>query len=185
MEEQENTATIGSFASDQVAPLLPATASTPEAARRINFFVALLTYWLVPKRIGPHLAVGTWKRAWAAHVIAVLLAAILPVLIVTGARWFTPAGLHELRVEAAQVVIATASGAVSISFWGIVLIPVGVVFGAELLLVLLAILLMPWCAGGDSAGSVFKRSLKNGLLVHDVLGHYCSRIRMVDCLGKL
>ncbi|HSW47399.1 MAG TPA: hypothetical protein VLM89_17685, partial [Phycisphaerae bacterium] len=33
--------------------------------------------------------------------------------------------------------------------------------GLQLVLILVAVVLMPWCAGGDSAWSVFKRSLKN------------------------
>lgn len=62
---------------EHVAPLLPATAPAPEPARRINFFKALALYWLMPRRYGPHLAVASFRRAIAAHILAMILAGVI------------------------------------------------------------------------------------------------------------
>lgn len=150
-----------SITSDHVAPLLPATAPAPEPARRINFLVGLLLYWLMPKRIGPHLAVGTFKRAWAAHVIAVTLTAAIVVAWALYANGFSIWSLHELRVKLAEVVIVAAATSAGVPSWFTGAVLIGSIVAGELALVLLAVFLMPWCAGGDSAWSVFKRSLKN------------------------
>lgn len=143
-----------------VAALLPATAAPPEPARKINFFKALLLYWLFPKRYGPHLAVGTWKRAILAHVLSVLvfLAACLPAF----SREIRAFNLHDLREDAARMVVIMAAQTTRGSIeWIPVLLTLLCVPLAELAMVLLAILIMPWYAGGDRAGSVFKRSLKS------------------------
>jgi len=60
-------------ASSHVAPLLPPTAPPPEPARRIHFIKALLLFWLLPRRYGPHLAVGSFRRAFTAHLISVVV----------------------------------------------------------------------------------------------------------------
>jgi hypothetical protein len=147
--------------SDHVAPLLPATAPAPEPARKINFLKALLLYWLMPKRIGPHLAVGSFKRAWAAHVIAIVLTAAVVgawALYANGLSIWSP---HELRVKLAEMVIVAAATTVGVPSWFTWGVLIRAIVTGELALVLLAVFLMPWCAGGDSTWSVFKRSLKN------------------------
>ncbi len=143
-----------------VAPLLPATAPAPEPARKINFLKALLLYWLFPKRYGPHLAAGSWKRAMAAHALSLLalLAVFLPALA-------TELDRHDprrLREQAAYAVLTMAAQTSQNSFAWVpaLFIPLGIPL-AEPGLVLLAILIMPWHAGGDRAGSVFRRSLKS------------------------
>lgn len=161
MADNSATQSSPSFAPDQVAPLLPATALAPEPARHVNFLFALLAYWLVPKRIGPHLAVATWKRAWAAHFIALFLAVVLPILIVAGFEWLHGFGLHELRKAAALGVVSIASVLASVPAGYLAFVVFGPIPALQIVLILLAILLMPWCAGGDSAWSVFKRCLKN------------------------
>lgn len=70
--------------------------------------------------------------------------------------------LHQVRVLLAQVlalvVIAVTTGCIDLASLAAVL---GSVPGVELAIVLLGVMLMPWCAGGDRATSVLKRSVKN------------------------
>src|SRR5512146_2106251 len=81
-----------------VAPLLPATAPPPEPARKINFFKALLLHWLVPRRYGPHLAVASWKRALAAHVISmVILAAAMVAILPLATQGMNLPRLYTVR----------------------------------------------------------------------------------------
>jgi hypothetical protein len=155
----------------QVAPLLPATAPMPEPARRVNFFKALLLYWLLPGRYGPHLAAGSFLRAYLAHGVAMITA-----LAILGARFFwqehwelaalrdlaTRDGLYGLRIAAAEAVVKLAIESTSPWFdWTPFIVAAAALPAIELGLPMVAILLMPWCAGGDRAGSVFRRSLKN------------------------
>lgn len=144
-----------------VAALLPPTAPPPEPARKVNFFKALLLYWLMPRRYGPHLTAGSWTRALAAHLLALLAAAAMFLPILLEDFSLTGLDLHTLRAIGAQWVIDAAIQSASgqwdwlpalMTLLGLPLLEVG--------LVLLAILIMPWYAGGDRAGSVFKRSLK-------------------------
>jgi len=149
---------------EQVAHLLPATAPRPERARRIPFWKGLLCYWLMPGRLGPHLAVGTWKSALAAHTVSVLFSAGIVgyILLTNYANAMQSSGLHGIRVALARTVIELAVGTTSTSWnWVPPLLTVLLVPMAELALVAVAILAMPWCAGGDSALSAFRRSLKN------------------------
>jgi len=162
MTEPQRINPSSAFARDQVAPLLAATAPEPEPARRINFVFAFLAYWLVPKRIGPHLAVGTWKRAFAAHALALLVTPIVIAAISIAFAVVHYPNFHELRSAIAEGVLIAASGSMltpwlGLPSWGIAV----AVISVEAVPVILAVLFMPWCAGGDSAGSVFKRSLKN------------------------
>lgn len=165
MSEAVHISTMPSSGAEQVAHLLPATAPAPEPARLISFWKGLFFYWLVPGRLGPHLAAGSFKRAFAAHAISVLAA-----LSVAGYIFlveFTRSsgngqGLHGLREALARGVLEAAIATASTSWsWVPPLLFVGVTPVAELVLIVVAVLAMPWCAGGDSAWSVFKRSLKN------------------------
>jgi hypothetical protein len=145
-----------------VAPLLPPTPAAPEPARRINFVKALLLFWLLPRRCGPHLAVGSTWRAFAAHAIAILSGCLAIGIVAVGEnydRWPSP---HELRVGAAWGVLNMAVASATSGWnWLAAIVIVGAVPLAELGIVALATAFMPWCAGGDSAWSVWKRSVKN------------------------
>jgi hypothetical protein len=149
-----------------VAPLLPTTSPAPEPARRISFLKAVVLFWLLPRRYGPHLAVGLLRRALAAHGVSVLLAAVLIGDRVLAEEYEMALDLHRIRIAAAEGVVALAARSAWLGWnWRLAAIDVGIAaaiaVGTELALVLLAIVVMPWCAGGDRAGSVFKRSLKN------------------------
>lgn len=152
-------------AADQavVADLLPATASVPEPAKPISFLKAMLLYWLMPARLGPHLAVSSWRRALAAHVVSILLALLVlsvPAVIALQHSYPGVRTLHDFRTLAAELVIAAAAASTS---WSIepLLLTLAAVPLSQVLIFGLAVSLMPWCAGGDSAGSVLRRSLKN------------------------
>ena len=150
---------------DQVAALLPATAPAPELARRVSFWKGLLFYWLVPGRLGPHLAVGSWRAALAAHALSVAFAlAVAGYLTLIGviAAFGYGSGLRGLREGlACSVLNAAMATSATASSWTVPLLMLGIVPAAELALVVEAVFVMPWCAGGDSAWSVFKRSLRN------------------------
>jgi len=169
--------TADPFASaGQVARLLPATAPKPEPARRVNFLKALLLFWLMPKRYGPHLAVASLWRALAAHILGVLfvLGLIFIEPVTTEFRAYLDRTqqhshkveghtiVHHMRVAAACNVLQLAAWSAQ-SPWGQLsaLSVLGSLFLTELAVMLLAVVAMPWCAGGDRAVSVFNRSLKN------------------------
>lgn len=145
-----------------VAPLLPPTAPVPEPARRINFFKALLLFWLLPRRYGPHLAARSFRRAFGAHLISVVIGLCVAVPLLLQAAELDPFSFSALRARAAEVVIAMAAGSAGGTIgWAVPLMVLGAVPLGELGLLAVATALMPWCAGGDSAWSVWKRSVKN------------------------
>ncbi len=149
-----------------VARLLPPTAPAPEPARRIIFLKALLLFWLFPRRYGPHLAVGSIWRALAAHALAVGCALTVAGGIVAAENVQQVGGrglsLHTIRILAAEAVLMTAAATASgKANWIPALVAVLVVPAAVAGLLLVATAAMPWCAGGDSAWSVWKRSVKN------------------------
>lgn len=148
-----------------VADLLPATALQPEPARQIGFFKAFCGYWIMPGRLGPHLAVDRMRRALGAHALAVLVPAFVSVVL-----W----GVSQLRIAdeydadwgpregVAHAVLQTArDSAFAPVPWIAPLLILGAVPLIELALIALGTLLMPWCADGDRASSVWKRSVKN------------------------
>lgn len=146
-----------------VAPLLPATAPTPEPARNVNFFTALLLFWIVPKRYGPHLAVGSWTGALLAHVLSILTAGVSLLLVAISQSQLHTSKLG-LREQLAQFVLETAARSAAsggTTDWVTAALFALALPLLELAMLLLAILIMPWYAGGDRAGSVFKRSLKS------------------------
>jgi len=141
---------------------LPPTAPPPEPARRINFFAALLLYPLMPRRYGPHLAVMSFSRALAAYLIASVLTLGLVGATAVIALKPDDLSLHAMRVRAAEAIVdAAVDSASGGTDWIEMVAPLAGVPVLAILLVPLAILIMPWAAGGDRAGSVFKRSLKN------------------------
>ena len=169
-----------------VAERLPATAVLPEPAQHVGLLRGLFCYWLMPGRLGPHLAVGSSWKALAAHLLTVggLILIGLGIYLVCyfayGRDWVlggppgmwivsddAPAASAPITLESVRV--ALADGLLEIAAesnaggWDWVL-AVGLIFFVPLLQVpifLLAVLFMPWAAGGDRAGSVFRRSLKN------------------------
>ena len=98
-----------------VAPVLPPTAPAPAPAKRVNFFRAFFLFWLFPKRLGPHLAVGPFWRAFAAHLLSLIIAmgllAAEPLYDWTSERFGEVTG--EATVHALRVVLAD-TGSVAI-----------------------------------------------------------------------
>lgn len=152
-----------------VAALLPPTAPPPEPARRVNFLKAFMLFWLIPKRLGPHLAVAPFRRAVGAHLLAVLVATV----VVAGQAVCERVGemlgdygldpsLHTIRYLLADAVLnAAAESAITPWSWAPVIGVVGALPLLQALVLLLGTATMPWAAGGDRASSVWKRSVKN------------------------
>ncbi len=150
-------------ADTHVAHSLPPTAPPPEPAQPVGFFKGLMLFWLMPRRYGPHLAVGSLWRAIAAHVLSVVCLLMLIAAIIAseecGRHDFS---LHRMRIAAAQAVLVAAEVSASGSASWLPPVLVFLAIPAAVAGVLLvATALMPWCAGGDSAWSVWKRSVKN------------------------
>jgi hypothetical protein len=152
-----------------VAPLLPATAPPPEATQRINFFKAFFLFWLFPKRLGPYLAAGSFTRALMAHGCAVVLAAgiiafepIRDELAAASTQANAELPPTSIRASVAEAVLALAVETTNPSWsWLPILATLAVLPAVELVLLLVATVATPWCAGGDRASSVWKRSVKN------------------------
>ncbi len=148
-----------------VADELPATAPTPAPTQRISCFRAVLLHWLVPKRYGPHLAQERFRRAFATHVASVVVAgAILlaPSIVASLPRMGASSTFRGLRVLAAEFVLdAAATSAFARVPTATAIMVVGAIPLSELAILLAATAAMPWCAGGDRASSVWKRSVKN------------------------
>ena len=168
-----------------VSELLPSTALAPESVRRVNFFVGLSLFWLFPRRYGPHLAVSSTRRAILAHGIALtaVVVGLGTVAIVetigSGNYSFRMSDLRTLLAEFIAVLAAESAG----SPWsGIVaLVVVCAVPLVQLLVLLVGTAVMPFCAGGDRASSVWKRSVKNiywstTLLIPASVGLVCLRL---------
>jgi len=146
-----------------VARELPSTAPDPEPARRIPFWRAMLLFWLLPKRYGPHLAVDSLSRALAAHVLALLAAVLIVVLAVLGeSAGIETVSFERLRITLAEFVLESAISTAGTSWsWVSAIAVIGAIPVTQLLLLMLATALMPFCAGGDRASSVWLRSVKN------------------------
>ncbi|MBN2560579.1 MAG: hypothetical protein JXQ75_06585 [Phycisphaerae bacterium] len=147
-----------------VAPSLPPTAPAPEMPRKVGFLKALLLFWILPKRYGPYLAAGSFRRAFAAHSLSLIAS-----LIVALAASWGPIGatFHsfrsgEIRVQLATWILDLAEQSTRTRWsWLSAVVVTGCVPLAELLLVVLGTAVMPFAAGGDHAFSVWKRSVKN------------------------
>lgn len=145
-----------------VAGELPSTAPMPEPARTIRFRRAFLLFWLLPKRYGPHLAAGSLRRALAAHVLAAVLAGLVIAAAVVDAPIAFTLDPHQLRVSLAEFVFLAAAASAGTGWSSLSALAVlGCVPLAEACLVIVGTILMPWCAGGDRASSVWRRSVKN------------------------
>lgn len=144
-----------------VPALLPAAAGAADVPTRITFFRALTRFWLNPSEIGPHLAADTLTRAFKAHIsgISLLILLVAGGLVLKLSQQMD--SLHAVRVLVAEIVLRLADLSVSTpraATWTFVvfLAPVGF----ELLLLVVALLLMPWFADGDTMRSASLRSYK-------------------------
>ena len=167
-------------AASSVTALLPATTAPPDPARRIGFLRAVLLFWLLPKRFGPHLAVGSFKACLAAHALSLLLPLVILYLLF-GVPWpSSPSDVPTpneppatFRENLARIVlreaIDSAQGRAGPSW-----VPSVLTFGSipmfELLILMIGTAAMPFAAGGDPAFSVWKRSVKNA--------YWCTTILM-------
>src|SRR5262249_47715022 len=115
-----------------------------------------------PRRLGPHLAAGSFRRAVTAHVVSILTA-----LAIVAATWLWIEGTGDFSLQGMRewlalriLVLADASARTQFS-WVPALLVVGSIPIGELAMLLLGTALMPWCAAGDRTSSVWKRSVKN------------------------
>ncbi len=140
----------------ELSPALP----MPHPVRRVPFLRAFLLFWVLPRRYGPHLASGSLRRAAGAHLLALVL--LVPIVVWTASgRYLGHApSVQECRACAAYAVVQLAAVTTRTSQGALVLLGTIVAIPAlELTWVLLAVLLMPWCAGGDAPRTLFRRSL--------------------------
>lgn len=143
-----------------VAHLLPPTAEQPDPYCFIPFIKAMVFYPLMPKRHGPHLAVDRLGRAVLAHTVAMVLSIII---IAAGViDWSAVPRWAEMREAVAAWVLDQAANSMAGTWdWHLLLLALASVPMLEVGLVLIAVLAMPWGAGGDGTRSVFARSVKN------------------------
>ncbi len=177
---------------------VPAEIAAPRARleprRPVGFFTALMLFWLRPKRYGPHLAAGSFLKAFAAHLFAA--GAILLMML---ALWsWNRRGSYlynyydtgqSLRADMAGMIVEASvlttdyldhlSGFKGLEHWlsngGWWLVLVTCI-GIELSVVFLGTVVMPYAADGDRSRSVWKRSVKNAywctvILVPLMLAH--------------
>ncbi|HOW71833.1 MAG TPA: hypothetical protein PKY77_14630 [Phycisphaerae bacterium] len=158
---------------DHVALFLPPTAPSPEPARRIPFWKGLLFHWLVPGRLGPHLVVDTWTRAFAAHTLSVLLG--LSVAWHLGTR--SSGGLLRDLTSAQELRLILVGGLLDLVTQGSYLslntaramIALFVVVVIAVAPACLACLLIPWCADGDNGKSAARRGFKSAYWATTIL----------------
>lgn len=146
-----------------VASLLPQTADRPRLARKVFFPLGLVLYWIIPGRVGPHLVVGSFRRALLAHVLSLVAMALVALALVFSTELLPKLqAMETLRQELAMLIfqLALESAGTPWSWMPVVVVLLSVpVF--ELAFVLLGAMAMPWAAGGDAPLSVFLRSVKN------------------------
>ncbi|MBP7934109.1 MAG: hypothetical protein KA354_05605 [Phycisphaerae bacterium] len=158
---------------DHVALFLPPTAPSPEPARRVPFWKGLLFHWLTPGRLGPHLVVDTWTRAFTAHALSVLLG--LSVAWHLGTR--SSAGLLQVLTSPRELRLILVGGLLDLVTQGssfslntarvmIVLFVVAVIAAAP---ACLAAFLIPWCADGDDGKSAARRGFKSAYWATTIL----------------
>ena len=143
---------------DLVGPLPPCPPPRMEP-KRISFARGLLGTWFAPRRVGPHLAAGSWRAAIGAHVAGLFAALILFPLLVYRAAPDDSFGLiieSLLRGgEERRGLIAEFFGSAQTvfrAFVGLLAIELGL-FGA-------ALSLMPWAAAGERAGLLISRCVR-------------------------
>lgn len=165
MTDSPAIAPVDTTGGEFVAQLLPATAPQPEAPRKVSFLKALLLFWLFPRWYGPHLASGSLRRALAAHAVSVLAVTaiagfwtLFSLVAESEAAW-TVESVRLVLAEELYYLIRDTTMAGG-SWWAPVLI-LGAIPLLQVVVLLAATAVMPWCAGGDRASSVWRRSVKN------------------------
>ncbi|HVP12521.1 MAG TPA: hypothetical protein VMV94_15200 [Phycisphaerae bacterium] len=151
----------GEVTMTHVPASLSPTALAPEPAKPVHFFAGLLLFWCRPRCYGPHMAAGSFKRALAAHVIAFIVATAIVGLVVLGIMADVSLGLRAFRAAMAETILEGAVNLAGNSWsWLPATLCLCCVPLAELGLVFLGTLVMPFGACGDRASSVWQRSVK-------------------------
>lgn len=178
------TSTVDSRAADLVPDKWPpARSDTPKPVRTVRGLLALpgmVVLWFVPKRVGASLASAGWRAALAAHVLGITLGAGL-IVWAEVLPWTNPVGMAPVTVGpsflsfemaypapkmalveyltaplAALAITAHSSAGTGGSPVNLVLVLVG----AELLVIVVAIALMPFAAAGEATRRLFGRCLR-------------------------
>ena len=153
-----------------VSTSLPPTAPTPQPPRHIGFLKAILLFWCLPKRYGPHLAAASFRRAFGAHALSLVIAAAVVSLAVLWKAGSWTAGVHDFRSQVAQQILEISAASARMTWsWLPALMILCCLPLAELGIVALGTLAMPFGAGGDRASSVWKRSVKSAFWSTTVL----------------
>jgi hypothetical protein len=123
---------------------------------------AAVLFWCRPKQYGPQLAAAPFKRAFQAHVLAMLIAAAVITAAVLWSMADPLKGLATARRELADEILdLSRSSAGTVLNWSIAIIVLGIVPQGELALLALGTFIMPFGACGDRASSVWKRCVKS------------------------
>jgi len=142
-------------------------------AQKIGFFRGFLGFWIMPNRLGPHLAAMPLRRALIAHVLAILLAIIVMYLLWLVSRErvsisiFNPA---DVRAAIANNVVLAATGRWSSQSDGLWIVSSTVAMPAiDLFLLVFSIANAPFAACGKGVFSAWLRSLKMTLWASSAL----------------
>lgn len=164
MFASEGTPAALSSGGDAVPELLALPDPPSVPPRRIGLLLGLPGLWLLPRTTGPHLAAGSLSKAMQAYLLALIGGACGLVLV---AAWLFPAGYFPdgsgLAERARLLVARRVSQAATTGRLSELLVIPGVVIGSLIGVGLLTLALVPWLAAGDTAKSVYRRSLRLGL----------------------
>ena len=142
-----------SVSPDLVGPLPPCPPPRMEP-KRIPFARGLVGTWFAPRRIGPHLAAGSWWAAIAAHAVGLVAALILfPLLVYRAAPNDSFGRIIESLLrggEGRRALIAEFFGSAQTVFRAFVGL-----LAIELSFLSAALSLMPWAAAGERVGLYF------------------------------
>lgn len=143
---------------------LPPLQPTPEPACRVNFAISLLTYWMRPRRVGPHLAMGGFAAAVAAGLLSLAVSAAIVCMISAWGPGGLAVGAEGLRKTVAWHVLVLAESSIG-SNWGWLQVLFIFAIPLEILIICagFGLLLFPWAADGDTLSSAMKRSVKIAL----------------------
>lgn len=147
----------GPTAAELVPAVLPADHPPPKPARTIGFARAVLLICLSPKRVGPHLASGSLRRAVAAYLVAAIVSAFALGLLVTFDISQSTRGQPTVRDALAAFVLMSAAGQYAAARLPVLLL-VLVLAGIALLPPLTVVFSFVRFAGGDTAKSTLRRA---------------------------
>jgi len=153
-----------------VPETLPPTQPLPEPVRQIAFLNAFLFHWVLPHRLGPHLAVGSVLRSIVAMAVSVWFTSAIVVYCVFSHIRDEGFRLSNIRETFAYAILLfAAKTAHSSQHW----IPVALVVLGPVIVGIVAsffgMLIAPWCVDGDNFNSAVRRSMKNALWATTVL----------------